>query len=309
MLILIKKTFLILLPVMAVALGFELAARKIPTTYGAKLAAFNKKKHAIEILVLGSSHSNFGINPQYFGREAFNLSNTSQGLYQDYKLLLRFLPEFGNLKTVIIPISYFSLQSDLAKTPEAWRCGYYSYYMGVQADTSSATFDLRNHSALFLWDGPLKVLSGIRKVKKMDINEYGYQAPEPSKKSINEIINDDAGKKRVAYHDQLMDPSVIQSNMRALEDMVGELNKRNIKAVFVTTPVYKTYHDHISADNYRIMTEAIETLTSKYSLKYHNYFYDSRFTLSDFLDNDHLNEEGAKKFSGILKNEVLGTRL
>lgn len=305
---LIIKLILVLLPVIAILIAFELIARKIPTTYSTKLSSFNAKKSKIEILVMGSSHSNFGINPEYFGRVAFNLSNTSQCLNQDYKLLLKYLPECENVKMVIIPISYFTLQSDLAQSPEAWRVSYYSYYMGVQTDNICSIYDLKNYSALFLWDGPLQVIKAVRNIKNMNINEYGYQVPEKHKQSIDDVINEREGKKRVNYHDKVMKMSLIGFNISILELMVKELKRRNIEAVFVTTPVYKTYKQFISAKSYKIMTDVINNLSAKYSVQYFNYFDDKRFDFNDFLDNDHLNEEGAKKLSLILNNEVISMR-
>lgn len=302
---LIIKIVLVLLPVIIFVIVFELLARTIPTSYSAKNNLLTQKKSQIEILILGSSHSNFGINPQFFGREAFNISNTSQCLYEDYEVLLKYLPECRNVKTVIIPISYFTLQSDLALSPEAWRCAYYSFYMGVQCEESPSLFELKNYSALVLWDGPLGVIKAIRNGNNMNINEYGYQTPEKSKSSINEIINDKAGKARVGYHDKFMDYNLLGFNINILNKIVAELNKRNIRIIFVTTPVYKTYYQNISKKNYVIMTKSIDKIARKYSAKYFNYFYDDRFNITDFLDNDHLNEKGAKKFSIILKNEVL----
>jgi len=102
--IIIKKLILILFPVLVFVITLELYARSIPTSYSIKDMELIKKQDQIEILVLGSSHSNFGINPKYFGHEAFNISNTSQDLFYDYQLLLKYLPKCENLKIVIIPI-------------------------------------------------------------------------------------------------------------------------------------------------------------------------------------------------------------
>ncbi len=302
---LLTKIVFVLLPVFAIAITFELIARKVPTSYTSKLDNFNQKKSQIEILVMGNSHSNFGINPQYFGKEAFNFSNTSQGLYQDYRLLLKYLPECKNLKMVIIPISYFTLQSDLTKGSEAWRCAYYSLYLGVQTDTSLSKYDLRNYSALFLCDGPFNSVIRMRNSDKLSINKYGYQSPKKSELSIDKIINDSAGKKRVVSHDEYMHKSLIDFNIDTLDKMASELTKRNIKIIFVTTPVYKTYYQNITDCNYQLMINVIDLMVKKYSAVSCNYFYDNRFDISDFMDNDHLYADGAKKFSEILRHDVI----
>lgn len=306
---LIKKILLLLLPVFAFLALFESLARTIPTSYGFKQKALDAKKESVEVLVLGSSHANFGIDPQYFGRPGFNIANTSQCLAQDYQLLLKYLPECRKLKLVVVPVSYFTLQSDLALSPEAWRCAYYSVYMGVKADAAASGWELRNRSALALWDGPIGVLKNLKKTKKLPINEFGYQSPEPNKAKVEDVINDGTGIERVAYHNRIMNPAVVESNLAVLGEMAELLKKKQIKMVLVVTPVYGTYSRHVLAKNYDIMVRGIEAVSSRYGVKSYNYFYDNRFDMSDFSDNDHLNARGAQKFSRILKQEVIDPSL
>lgn len=305
---LIKKILLIALPLLAFLALFEALARTIPTSYSQKYKALSTKKESVEVLVMGSSHANFGIDPQYFGRPGFNIANTSQCLPQDYQLLLKYLPECKNLKLVLVPISYFTLQTDLALSPEAWRCACYSVYMGVNADASASGWELRNNSALALWEGPIDVLKNLKKIKKLRINEFGYQAPEPNKQRVDEVINDRTGQERVAYHNQIMNPSVLQLNLAVLGQMAELLKKKNIQMVLLVTPVYQTYARHVAAKNYETMVNGIAAVSKRYGIKSYNYFYDNRFDIGDFLDNDHLNERGAKKFSLILKQEVIDPR-
>lgn len=305
---LIKKILLLSLPVLAFLVFFESFARSIPTSYSVKHKALDAVKDRVEVLVMGSSHANFGIDPKYFSRPGFNLANTSQCLAQDYQLLLKYLPECKNLKLVMVPISYFTLQTDLALSPEAWRCAYYSVYMGVNADPSASGWELRNNSALALWEGPIGVVKNRKKAKKLRINEFGYQAAEPNRLSVGEVINDSTGKERVAYHDQIMNPSVVQSNLAVLGQMAELLKKKNIQMVLLVTPVYQTYARHVSPKNYETMMKGIEEVSNRYGIKSYNYFHDGRFEVSDFSDNDHLNDRGAQKLSLLLDQEVVVRR-
>ncbi|GAW67872.1 hypothetical protein GPEL0_01r3949 [Geoanaerobacter pelophilus] len=305
---LIKKIILIALPVLAFIVLFELLARTIPTSYGQKYKALNTRKDSVEVLVMGSSHANFGIDPQYFGRPGFNMANASQCLSQDYQLLLKYLPLCKNVRLVLVPISYFTLQTDLALSPEAWRCAYYSVYMGVNADASASGWELRNNSALALWEGPIGVVKNLKKAKKLRISEFGYQAPEPNRQRVDEVINDSAGQQRVGYHNKIMNPSVLQSNLAILGQMADLLKKKNIQMVLLVTPVYRTYARHVDPKIYATMVKGIAEVSNRYGVKSYNYFSDSRFDISDFSDNDHLNERGAKKLSLILKQEIIDAR-
>jgi len=292
------KIILCLLPLILTAITFELIARRIPNSYSAKVNLLMSKKDSVEILIMGSSHSNHGINPKYWNKEALNLANANQSLLQDYNILSKYLPECKKVRTVIIPISYFSLQYDMASSPEQRRCAYYSFYMDVKG-AESARFDIRNHSALFLWDGPLGVIESMRR-NKVVMNEYGYQPPDN-----NKTINRETGKKSVAMREANMYINLLGSNLKILERMLTEFKSKDIKIIFATIPVYTTFSQNITKNNYDIMTSKINNIATKYGVKYYNYFYDNRFDVSDFWDDDHLNEKGALKFSAILWNDMV----
>ena len=57
-------------------------------------------------------------------------------------------------------------------------------------------------------------------------------------------------------------------------------------------------------EKYLEMQKNIKILSSKYNVKYFNYFFDERFTDVDFVNSDHLDAYGAEKFTKILE-EVL----
>jgi hypothetical protein len=65
-------------------------------------------------IVLGSSHAYYGINCSLLGGNYYNLSSTSQSLYEDF-IILKFF-KYKNIKNVILPISYFSNHLDLVNT-------------------------------------------------------------------------------------------------------------------------------------------------------------------------------------------------
>ena len=56
---------------------------------------------------------------------------------------------------------------------------------------------------------------------------------------------------------------------------------------------------------YARMQQSLHLFCQGYSVIYRNYLSDERFTLNDFRDADHLNQNGAVKFSDLLYREVL----
>ena len=96
------KRFILRLSVFAIMLVIllaliELIARKAPNTYKDKeRTMLSTLSDSVEVLVLGSSHNFYGLNPQLIKKSCYNLANTSQTIYYDDYLLSRYIN--GSLK-------------------------------------------------------------------------------------------------------------------------------------------------------------------------------------------------------------------
>lgn len=304
----IIKFILAFLPAVMLLIYLELLARTIPSSYSVKDKYLINKCENVNILVLGSSTANFGINPQYISDKMFNIANTSQDLYYDYKVLLKYLPKCINIKIVIIPIGYNTLLYNLTSGVEAWRANYYSLYLHIPKPENQIP-ELKQYSALALWDGPINVVKELRHGYKFNINEYGYQSLGPAKSSPQLNINDAKWSSSIIRHNKNMNTKFLDNNISIIDQIAKVCTEKNIKIIFITLPTFNTYSDHVNKFYYNIMTESLKNLSSKYSTDSYNYFYDNRFDVTDFTDGDHLNERGAKKFSLILKQEVIDRML
>lgn len=298
----IIKALIVLAPLVLVVGVFEWLGHKIPTSYGIKNSNLMSKKNEVAVIVLGSSHANFGINPQYMGNNVYNMSNTSQDFYYDYKILQKCLDQCPNLKLVILPISYFSMYFLLDESPEKWRTDFYSAILKIKKQ-KSGILDFGQYSYISLMNGPYNILNEIKKTSKLNINEFGYQYSDQVN-DINSVINNEKGRARVEFHHGLMKNKNIMENFKNISSIVTLARNRKLQLVFITTPVYKSYYDNITSDYYVEMSKNINFLQNKYKIKYFNYFTDKRFKITDFMDNDHLNVEGAKKFSTILMDDI-----
>jgi hypothetical protein len=80
-----------------------------PNEYRAKNDALANGGERIRTLVLGSSHTYYGVNPDLMPPGAYNAAFVSQSLRYDSAILATRLDALPKLNTVVIPISYFSL--------------------------------------------------------------------------------------------------------------------------------------------------------------------------------------------------------
>lgn len=303
---LIRGLVVVLLPLGVLSAAFEWRARTMPTSYGVKDAGLAAMRERVEVLVTGSSHAYVGINPRLLGREAFNLADISQDVYYDHRLLMKCLPSCPNVRLVVMPVSYLTLQYDLALSLASWRTGCYSIYLGIPPRRLAYRFPVQHWSALAMWRGPLGVVQQIRAFRRDEkINAYGYRSLGTQEIGRGEGIDGGGGLSRVAYHHSMMDRRLIRGNLAIIDSIAEELGRRRIGLVFVTLPVDASYREEMSPANYNLMAGNVRALSRRYAVPYYNYFSDERFESRDFADEDHLNDRGAAKFSAILKNEVI----
>lgn len=85
----------------------EVSVRSIPNPYSTKKKAIRDLGKTTETIVLGSSHSYYGIITDSL-ENALNLACVSQIYEYDYRILGKYINEFPNLKNAIIVVSYFS---------------------------------------------------------------------------------------------------------------------------------------------------------------------------------------------------------
>ncbi len=128
-------------PILLVAIVMEFLLRHIPNDYLYKKTYLDNHSEEIETLILGNSHTFYGIDPVYFSTECFNVSNVSQTLTYDLEIIKKFQDRLIDLKTIVLPVSYFSLYDKLEANKESWRIKNYVIYCGIDAPGS-----LRYHS-------------------------------------------------------------------------------------------------------------------------------------------------------------------
>lgn len=306
------KLLLLLAVVAGVSGWFEVKLRGTLNSYTEKTSKFALKKSEIGILVVGPSTANQGIQPSKFGAPAFNLASPGQDLFYDAAIIRGHLAAMPELRLVILPLSYASLEYAFPGTPEYWRMFCYSVYCGLPLESPSLVLDPRAHSA-FALVGPLEALKmlpiGFKGGPAM-LDEDGFQGVlPPPKEEVELMINDLTARKRLNYYHSIMRPENMPGNLAILDGLLTTLKSRSIQAVFVTLPVFVSYSSN--ADPVRLMRlrKGIGDLSKTHQVPYLDYFEDRRFALEDFADNEHLCRAGAAKFSVLLWKDLLARHL
>lgn len=284
----------------------EILIRNIPNDYQYKKEYIEERAHEIETLILGSSHSFYGVNPVYFTQKTFNASHISQTLNYDFEILKKYNSKFKNLKTIILPISYFTLYENLNYGEETWRVKNYIIYYQIKS-----YIELKNYSEVL----SLPLRDNLKRIIKyyffrksaISCSTLGWGTEYSSKKAQNLSETANSAVKRHTYLNQ---PNSIylklfQQNIKTLNALTIWCAKRKIKLMLFTPPAYSDYSKNLHPIQLKNTIEAAQKVASRHpNCKYFNLLNDTIFKATDYYDADHLSEIGAEKLSKILYNKI-----
>jgi len=298
----LKKLFLFILPLLLGGLAMELVLRNMPNDYRNKRKYLDAHAESVETLILGSSHAQYGLNPAYFSSRAFNAAHVSQTLDLDLDIIEKYADRWSSLKTVVLPISYFTLFERLSEGPESWRIKNYTLYYGIHSSRSPIDYT--------------EILSNRLSVNCERIVSY-YGAHQPvvvcdslgwdtlhTAVSPGDLVA--AGKVSAQRHTvqdmhSKKNRELLADNLQALDRMAQWCADRNVRLILFTPPAYASYREQLVPEQLRITVQTAARLASERPyISYHDFMFDSAFSESDFYDGDHLLASGAAKLSRMI---------
>jgi hypothetical protein len=304
-----KKALGLGLLVLGVALWAEARLRQMPTLYHLKRDGLAAAAPRAQLLVLGASQANEGLDPSQWPVPAYNAACVGQDAYYDCEMFKAWLPRLPALKTVVLPISYVSFDSSLANTAETWRCFAYSQSFGIPNEMPAQRWDLRNWSALALvepWPALKLAMAGFVDPNAVSLTAQGFEAMDPVSEDLLDFrMNALTAGKRLRYHQSISKEGELALNLGYYKAILDLAQGRGLRIVFVVFPVDASYAQAVSAADLQRRAGLLKGLVEGRRASVVDYFKDKRFESRDFADVDHLNVNGAKKFSQLLWKEAL----
>ena len=299
--VLINKVLLFLLPLVVIGGIMEVLLRHIPNVYQYKKEYLTSNSDSVKILILGNSHSYFGLNPDYLAGNSFNAAHVSQTLEYDLAILRKFEPRWSDLEYIILPISYFSLYDKMSGSGEAWRAKDYRIYYDI--DVSKY---LPNYSEMLsgqLWVKFKRLWSYYgKKIDNVACSASGWGTDyRTSRTSINLT---QAGEFAAQKHRRYDDVNFNEVCSK-LDSIISFTEKHGAYLIMFTPPAYESYRNNLNEGqlNRTINTVTLKTNSKSYCT-YINLLDSDLFVKSDFYDADHLNEIGARKLTQIMDNII-----
>src|SRR4051812_14907456 len=94
----VLKVLLFIVPWVIAWRVLEHKLSQIPNSYSKKRSYLEKQTDSIQVLLLGTSHTYHGVNPDYFSCYGFNLADYLQTIYYDKRLTLKNIDKMPRLQ-------------------------------------------------------------------------------------------------------------------------------------------------------------------------------------------------------------------
>jgi hypothetical protein len=292
------RLLLFIVPVFLLFLFTEYKLRTIDSRYLQKRDGLLINSDSIEILVLGNSHADDGINPIFFSKFTYNLANSSQTLLYDDLIVRKYLPLLSKLKYALISLDYHSLYLDI---PED-RDFLYDYYYDI--NIKNKIFLKEQFSFFFFVYSPTIAIDLICKSTNYKLNK-GWEGT--SNNSIDEL-SEKRGEISVDFFTNKIYKKIAENKQRIilskLEALIMFLKSKNVTPILISTPCHSYYYSKLDNEIVLKNDVIINELKIKYHLNYINSLKDREFNSSDFYNADHLNSKGARKYSIFLNDTI-----
>lgn len=288
-------------------IGIERFLSTVSNEYSYKRKYVEEQGDKIKVLVLGHSHTGNAIIPECMGDSVFNMAITGRRCaFYDAEIAKRYVPKLKNLECVIWPLGYnFQYVSALypCLPKENGLDGYqlsYAKYMDISYERYIPNWHFSE-----VLQSKTRFFSRPFKHDFIELNGCTPTGHEIGKRTVSEIDWGKRGNYIEVDYESSNAPLAKEEGMREMKRMAEVCYQSKKRLVVISTPCYKTFQEWMTERGKREMQECVEAMRSAYpEMEYYNYIADPRFTEEDFKNADHLSDEGAEKFSKILKDTL-----
>lgn len=295
---LINTLYFLLLVLVLLVIG-EMAVRSMPNPYSVKKEAVSRYGRDTETLVLGASRSYYGIVADSLPN-TLNLANISQNFEYDYRILEMAADSMPNLKTIVLAVFMSSFFEPPMEKGTEWGLEiYYKIYSGIPkyGDFSYRNLELSRFSS---YSGKLRNLLMHKKGPQSSPKGFGMDFEKsPGAEQIRAEAEKSAAR-------QIFPHDYVDYNISWFEKIAEFAQKRNIRLILVGMPLTPDFVKALVDDPQIAKTkDVLAKLRQRYDFEHYDFECDPSFGYDDFHDPDHLDLQGALKFTKILRDSVL----
>lgn len=294
------------IPVLLGILSFEFFIRTHPNTFNSK-AKHIQNNTDIEILFLGSSHTQDGINPEFLKFPSANLAYSSQDYQLDSALYFSYVDNLKNLKVLVLELDYHSLEE--RNESDYFRLPWYRIFHSISISQSQwQKLPILYFSSPTFFNNYIKTeLSPLE--FHYELNEYGVVmndsfGPFYRYDYNKEVILSTAEQRLLGKH-KTVSKENSNFNSSKFKSIIDDALARDIAVVIASYPVYESYKVvHHSDKLARWLHFRSEILKQYPVIEFTDFSVGDKFEVTDFLNDDHLNVRGSRKLTELMNLEI-----
>lgn len=262
-----------------------------PSTKRQITQSFNDiQKKEYDLIVLGNSGPYRGINPDSLKIPAYNFAHDNDSYNQMYYKLLWMERNKIKFNAVLVSVDYFQFNI-FSGTRNYVYNSYFENEYQEDYPSFTANLDVFLNRTQILDISRLQFLLKFFEPKKTErFMKANGQYIKPSKAKVT----DD--------HIYSMERLPVQENYFRL--IIDYCTKNDIEVVICMLPKRKNILRHFEKDKVDEFNNYINTFTNE-KIHYLNYAAQEGWTVDDYTDRIHFNENAANKFSKILNEDML----
>lgn len=297
-----KGALVFFIPVVIFYVTLEVLALQIPFNYTYLSDYLNSEGKNIQVLTTGSSQMKCAVNPEYLDVRAINFGSTSQHHNTDYNIITQTKDRLEKLETVVLELSYSHLELP-HNSRYFWKNNVYLKY-----------YKVNNFGRRTYFKDKLIVLSRPDIYSKSIIKYYTNPTAMPHFNRFGFETNQFAGSfERFNYeNDKIPKESnelnttenldLFKKNTVFLYKMLDYFATKKLNVVLTSLPMHFYYLQDRNPNILRRRDSVLKLILIKYpNVRAFKKEDDSvHFRTRDYINHNHLNPRGAKKFTSQL---------
>lgn len=270
-----------------------------------KARFIQKNKDNIEVIFLGSSHTQEAINPLLMKNKCANLAYNSQDVVGNCMLFDKYVEELPKLKIVFLEFEYFTLEQPLdqyAVNKPLYRKFHNLPDTCLYKQISSIFSDIpffRN----YIYECWKEMRSNF------SVNEAGYVSQSDytpfGDLNFDSIQVNESAKTRLITRHKKRYIEEISTNSALIDSLITKAKLKNIRVVFLALPKYQTYIEREIPDKLNRRNIYLNQKLRNNEVLYFDYEKDHRFKDTySYLDDNHLGHDAAIRFTAIIDSLI-----
>ncbi len=245
-------------------------------------------------MVLGSSHAFYGVNTDLIPNAA-NAANSAQTPKYDEYIFQKFAPDMPALKTVLIPLSYFTLFFDIDRKSERNR--FYTIYWHKKSAAIKNSFEISGGTALAF---KRIIRYYFSKARRLPCSPTGFASGITPPKQIEQLLQESGPVNAKMHTETDKNPEEIALKKECFRNIIKYCADKSIKVIVFIPPAWESYRNSLDPSQLQETLNFAEELTDYPNVTFLDLLEDNRFQAEDYSDADHMNPNGAEKLTKIL---------